>query len=82
MLFTNKLNGIAADIIPAATAPAEQTAATTDVPRLRAAVPAFEQRGPSPVTLPAGSSVRIVFRRNSDPGPGDRPHVPGRGRGV
>ncbi|WP_131787256.1 hypothetical protein [Protofrankia symbiont of Coriaria ruscifolia] len=50
MLFTDKLNGIAADITPAAAAPAEQTAAATDVPRLRAAVPAFEQRGISPVT--------------------------------
>jgi hypothetical protein len=65
--FTDKLNGVVVESLPSATAPTESSARANDVPRLRAAVPAFQLRSISPVTLPAGHGVKIVFRRNSDP---------------
>jgi len=65
--FTDKLNGVAVDSVPARRAPTVSSARSTDVPRLQRSVPAFELGSISPVTLPAGQGVRIVFRRNSDP---------------
>jgi hypothetical protein len=67
--FTDKLNGVVVESVPSTTAPTESSSRTNDVPRLRAAVPAFQLRSISPVTVPAGDGVRIVFRRNSDPDP-------------
>ena len=67
--FTDKLNGVAVDSGPASQAPSVASAKATDVPRLRASVPAFELRGISAASLPGGQGVRIVFRRNSDPDP-------------
>jgi hypothetical protein len=63
--FTDKLNGVSADILAAASAPTVASARSTDVPRLRQSVPAFRLRGISAVSLPGGKGVRIVFRRNS-----------------
>jgi hypothetical protein len=67
--FTDKLNGVAATVLSAAQAPTVASARREDVPRLRAAVPAFELRSVSSVTLPGGPAVLIVFRRNSDADP-------------
>jgi len=64
--FTDKLNGVTAESLPATQAPTVASARSSDVPRLRASVPAFELRNISAVKLPAGSGVHIVFRRNSE----------------
>ncbi len=65
--FTDKLNGVTVDSLPANSAPTVASARSSDVPRLQNSVPAFQLRGISAVSVPAGSGVRIVFRRNSDP---------------
>lgn len=65
--FTDKLNGVLVDTTSAGQTPTVDSARSTDVPRLKSTVPAFELRGITPVTVPAGKGVRIVFRRNSDP---------------
>ena len=67
--FTDKLNGVAATVTSASSAPTVASARRRDVARLRSTVPAFELRSVSTVTLPGGSAVLIVFRRNSDPNP-------------
>jgi hypothetical protein len=65
--FTDKLNGVRVDSTAATTTPTVSSARSQEVPRLRSAVPAFELRSVSTVSLPAGRGVHIVFRRNSDP---------------
>jgi hypothetical protein len=67
--FTDKLNGVAVVSTHASQAPSLASAKRADVARLRGSVPAFELRGITRVTVPAGNGVRIVFRRNSDPDP-------------
>lgn len=67
--FTDKLNGVTADIVAAASAPTVASARTSDVPRLRQSVPAFHLGTVTAVSLPGGKGVRIVFRRNSDADP-------------
>jgi hypothetical protein len=67
--FTDKLNGVAADVVSATHPTTVASARREDVPRLRSSVPAFELRSVSQVNLPGGRAVRIVFRRNSDPDP-------------
>ncbi|TPG17346.1 PsbP-related protein [Pedococcus bigeumensis] len=67
--FTDKLNGVAADVVAASHAPTVDSARTADVPRLKSSVPAFELRAITTVTVPGGKAVRIIFRRNSDPDP-------------
>lgn len=64
--FTDKLNGISATAAAATSAPTvagAKTAATT----LARTEAAFELRRISAVTLPGGTGVLIVFRRNSAP---------------
>ncbi len=67
--FTDKLNGVAVDSLRASSAPTISSARSSDVPRLRGSVPAFQLRGITSVHVPGGNGVRIVFRRNSDPDP-------------
>lgn len=67
--FTDKLNGVAVESLQASRAPTVSSARSSDVPRLQSSVPAFELRSISPVALPGGRGVRIVFRRNSAPDP-------------
>ena len=67
VLFTDKLNGVAVESSTASTAPTISSAKSADVPRLQNAVPAFELRDITAVTVPGGQGVRIVFRRNSEP---------------
>lgn len=69
VLFTDKLNGVAADSSSANAAPTVASAKADDVPRLRSSSPAFELRSVNAVTVPGGAGVKIVFRRNSDPNP-------------
>jgi hypothetical protein len=64
--FTDKLNGVTVESLPATQAPTVASARSSDVPRLKASVPAFELRNISAVKLPAGTGVRLVFRRNSE----------------
>lgn len=69
VVFTDKLNGVAAESLAANQAPTVATARSQDVPRLRRSVPAFQLRSITGVSLPAGRGTHIVFRRNSDPNP-------------
>lgn len=64
--FTDKLNGITASVAPGRAAPTVATA-KQDITALSATQPAFELRSVKPVTLPGGSGVVIIFRRNSAP---------------
>lgn len=65
--FTDKLNGVSVTSIKAGAAPTVTSARSSDIPRLQRSVPAFQLRGVSAVTLPGGTGVHIVFRRNSEP---------------
>ena len=65
--FTDKLNGVTAESLAATSAPTVADARANDVPRLRGSVPAFELRRVEAVSLPGGTGVHIVFRRNSEP---------------
>lgn len=67
--FTDKLNGVTAASATATAAPTVASAKASDVPRLRQTVPAFELRKVTKVSVPGGTGVKIVFRRNSDPDP-------------
>ncbi len=62
--FTDKLNGITATAMAAAAAPTVSSA-KQGVAGLRSTEAAFELRGVKAVTLPGGSGVLIIFRRNS-----------------
>lgn len=63
--FTDKLNGVVVDSTTPAQATTVATARSTEVPRLKAAVAAFELRAIGTATVPAGKAVRITFRQNS-----------------
>lgn len=65
--FTDKLNGVQVLLGSAAAPPTVDSARQQDVPRLRSSQAAFELRGISAVSMPAGKGVRIVYRRNSAP---------------
>lgn len=64
--FTDKLNGVTATATVSGSAPTVSTA-RREVSRLTASQPAFQLRAIRPATLPGGSGVLIVFRRNSAP---------------
>lgn len=67
--FTDKLNGVQANPAQLTAAPTVDSAKQQDVPALMRSQAAFELRGVTAVTEPAGSGVRIVYRRNSAPDP-------------
>jgi hypothetical protein len=67
--FTDKLNGVQASTGAATAAPTVGTARQQGVPTLARTQPAFELRGVTRVSEPAGTGVRIVYRRNSAPDP-------------
>lgn len=67
--FTDKLNGIRAGTTTLPTTLDEATVRSQELPALQAAQPAFELVSVAPVTLPAGSGVQVVYRRNSAPDP-------------
>lgn len=69
VVFTDKLNGISAQPIPAISVPTPASARSTDIPALMRSQPAFELRSVKAVSLPAGPGVLVVYRRNSAPDP-------------
>lgn len=69
VVFTDKLNGVQVAPGSATTPPTVATARRTDVPALARTAAAFELRSVAPATVPAGTGVRIVYRRNSAPDP-------------
>jgi hypothetical protein len=67
--LTDKFNGVSGSVSTGSAPPTIASAQSVDVPALRASQGAFELRAVSPATLPAGSGVLIVYRRNSPPDP-------------
>src|SRR4051794_23360970 len=67
--FTDKLNGVQAMTGTATTPPTVTTAKQQDVPALAHSQAAFELRSIAAVSVPAGTGVKIVYRRNSAPDP-------------
>lgn len=67
--LTDKLNGFSADTASIPTPLDEPTVRAQEVPRLAATETAFELVSVTAETLPAGSGVRVVYRRNSAPDP-------------
>ena len=65
VLFTDKLNGVQAQVAQRTSAPTVRSAQQSDIPALRRSQPAFEIRSVKAVTLAGGTGVRIVYRRNS-----------------
>jgi hypothetical protein len=65
--FTDKLNGVHAELGPLTTPPTVASARSHDVPALAHSEPAFELRAVTAMTLTGGTGVRIVYRRNSQP---------------
>lgn len=67
VLYTDKLNGVLVQLGKATSAPTLDRAKSDDVPALSRSQAAFELRGATAVTVPAGPGVRIIYRRNSPP---------------
>jgi hypothetical protein len=67
--FTDKYNGVVVSVRPGTTAPTVADARVSEIPMLTSSQPAFALTSISPATLPAGSGVLIVYRRNSPPDP-------------
>lgn len=67
--FTDKLNGVQAVVGSDTVPPTLDTAKQRDVPALTRSQLAFELRSISAVSLPGGTGVLIVYRRNSAPDP-------------
>lgn len=65
--FTDKLNGVRVLVGSATATPTVASAKQVDVPALTSSQAAFQLRSISAVTVPAGTGVRIVYRRNSAP---------------
>ncbi len=65
--FTDKFNGVSADASSSGTAPTTASAQSVDVPNLQTSETAFELRTVSTASLPGGTGVLIVYRRNSAP---------------
>lgn len=67
--FTDKLNGVHVETGMLTAAPTVDSATQQDLPVLTRSQAAFELRGVTAATEPAGAGVRIVYRRNSAPDP-------------
>jgi hypothetical protein len=67
--FTDKYNGVSASVLSATAPPMVASAQGSDVPALAASQPAFTLVSVSPATLPGGTGVLIIYRRNSPPDP-------------
>ena len=67
--FTDKLNGVQVFLGKLTTPPSVDSAKQQDVAALRSSQAAFELRTVTAATVPAGTGVRIVYRRNSAPDP-------------
>jgi hypothetical protein len=69
VLFTDKLNGVQVQTGTATTPPTVDSAKAQDVPPLQRTQAAFELKSVTATTVPAGTGVLIVYRRNSAPDP-------------
>ena len=67
VLFTDKLNGVQVDQGTATSAPTVISARADSVPALTRSQAAFELRSVTAVSMPRGTGVLIVYRRNSAP---------------
>jgi hypothetical protein len=67
--YTDKLNGVQVQLGKLTTAPTVDSAKQQDVPALKSSQAAFELRTVTAATVPGGTGVRIVYRRNSAPDP-------------
>lgn len=67
VLFTDKLNGVQVDQGTATSAPTVISARADSVPALTRSQAAFELRSVTAVSMPGGTGVLIVYRRNSAP---------------
>jgi hypothetical protein len=67
--FTDKYNGVSADVLPASGPPTAAGARTSDIPALQASEPAFALLSVTDATLPAGAGILIIYRRNSPANP-------------
>jgi hypothetical protein len=67
--FTDNYNKVTTDVVPGPTAPTVATARAEIATALKSSNPAFQLVSVSPVTIPAGSGVRITYRTNSSPDP-------------
>lgn len=67
--YTDKLNGVQVELGKLTTAPTVDSAKQQDVLALTSSQAAFELRSVSAATVPGGTGVRIVYRRNSAPDP-------------
>jgi hypothetical protein len=65
--FTDKLNGVQVMTGSSTAAPTVASAKQVDVPALKSSQAAFELRSVASVSEPAGTGVRITYRRNSAP---------------
>jgi hypothetical protein len=59
--FTDKLNAIKVETMPAGAPPTARDAKQTEVPKLAAAVPGFKLQGVSTVTRKAGTAIRTLY---------------------
>ena len=69
VLFTSKLDGVQIQPGTATTPPTVAGAKAQDVPALQGSQAAFELRSVTATTVPGGTGVLIVYRRNSAPDP-------------
>lgn len=67
--FTDKLNSVRIESVPAGSAPTVGSATRSEVPRLRSTVPQFTLRGVQLVTRRHGTAVLITYRADSPPNP-------------
>lgn len=67
VLFTDKLNGVQVRPGTATSAPTVSSAKARSVPALARSEAAFELRSVAPASVPGGTGVLIVYRRNSAP---------------
>lgn len=65
--LTDKLNGVHVEPGTLTAPPTVAGARSTDVPLLRRSQPAFELRTIGAASVPSGTGVRVVYRRNSAP---------------
>jgi hypothetical protein len=67
--FTDKLNAIRMEAVPAAVAPTVAAAKRTEVPRLRRTVKGFRPGNVSTVQRTAGQALRITYLAAAEPDP-------------
>ena len=67
--FTDKLNSIRMESVPASSAPTVQSARESELPAIRASAKNFEVGNVSEVTRKAGAAVLLTYKADSAPDP-------------